>query len=312
MASRPLPPTPPKKHCFTFNVPEGTVSIDEIIDNIEETVGDEGKVSVDAVGPPIVHVNVYRLPPYVSNDSLVAALQPYGKVRDLQYTTVQKRQTTYSGTRVVKMEMTRPAPNFVTVLGHRAMLEYRGMRRVCARCSGEGHMAATCTKPFCQRCGAFGHVTETCTVACRKCGGDHSAKECFRRKSYAAVTQSTVASQEDFPSLSEASAVHSCTPGATPRLQVLKPTKRVVRRTPLDNVDSGSTSGQRSLDAKPETSSSESETTTGEGSSNAESVATTSNAVKASSDPASSQLDWYSTSASTNDKPASPQAAAEG
>ncbi|KAL1450349.1 hypothetical protein MTO96_043917 [Rhipicephalus appendiculatus] len=148
MASRPLPPTPPKEHCFTFNVPEDTVSIDEVIDSIEETVGDEGvlflqhlgtskflvatrtadpatsllvnegfnireqKVSVDAVGPPIVHVNVYRLPPYVSNNSLVAALQPYGKVRDLQYTTVQKRQTTYSGTRVVKMEMTRPAPQF--------------------------------------------------------------------------------------------------------------------------------------------------------------------------------------------------------
>ncbi|KAL1476392.1 hypothetical protein MTO96_036537 [Rhipicephalus appendiculatus] len=110
MASRPLPPTPPKEHCFTFNVPEDTVSIDEIIDSIEETVGDEGvlflqhlgtskflvatrtadqatsllvnegfnireqKVSVDAVGPPIVHGNVYRLPPYVSNDSLVAAL----------------------------------------------------------------------------------------------------------------------------------------------------------------------------------------------------------------------------------------------
>ncbi|KAH7977045.1 hypothetical protein HPB52_023227 [Rhipicephalus sanguineus] len=347
MASRPLPPTPPKEHCFTFNVPEDTVSIDEIIDSIEETVGDEGvlflqhlgtskflvatrtadqatsllvnegfcirkeKVSVDAVGPPIVHVNVYRLPPYVSNDSLVAALQPYGKVRDLQYTTVQKRQTTYSGTRVVKMEMTRPAPNFGTVLGHRAMLEYRGMRRVCARCSGEGHMAATCTKPFCQRCSAFGHVTETCTVACRKCGGDHSAKECFRRKSYAAVTQSTVASQEDFPSLSEALTVRTRTPDATPRLQVLKPTKRVVRRTHPDSMDSDSACEQRSHDAKPETASSESEVIAGESSSNAESVATTSNAVEASSDHPSSQLDSDSTSTSTNDKPASPVTAAE-
>ncbi|KAH7947447.1 hypothetical protein HPB52_012011 [Rhipicephalus sanguineus] len=327
------------EHCFTFNVPEDTVSIDEIIDSIEETVGDEGvlflqhlgttadqatsllvnegfcirkeKVSVDAVGPPIVHVNVYRLPPYVSNDSLVAALQPCGKVRDLQYTTVQKRQTTYSGTRVVKMEMTRPAPNFVTVLGHRAMLEYRGMRRVCARCSGEGHMAATCTKPFSQRCSAFGHVTETCTVACRKCGGDHSAKECFRRKSYAAVTQSTVASQEDFASLSEALAVRTRTPDATPRLQVLKPTKRVVRRAPPDSMDSDSAYEQRSHDAKPETSSSESEVIAGESSSNAESVATTSNAVEASSDHPSSQLDSDSTSASTNDKPASSVTATE-
>ncbi|KAH7943050.1 hypothetical protein HPB52_004131 [Rhipicephalus sanguineus] len=91
-------------HCFTFNAPEDTVSIDEIIDSIQETVGEEGvlslqhlgtseflvatrtadqatsllvnegfcirkeKGSVDAVGPPIVHVNVYGLPPYVSND----------------------------------------------------------------------------------------------------------------------------------------------------------------------------------------------------------------------------------------------------
>ncbi|KAL1475694.1 hypothetical protein MTO96_037100 [Rhipicephalus appendiculatus] len=109
MALRPLPPTPPKEHRFTFNVPEDTASIDEIIDSIEETVGDEGVLFLQHLGtskfqdPPIVHVNVYRLPPYVSNDSLVAALQPYGKVRDLQCTTVQKRQTTYSGTRVVKM-----------------------------------------------------------------------------------------------------------------------------------------------------------------------------------------------------------------
>ncbi|KAH7943051.1 hypothetical protein HPB52_004132 [Rhipicephalus sanguineus] len=209
------------------------------------------------------------------------------------------------------MEMTRPAPNFVTVLGHRAMLEYRGMRRVCARCSGEGHIAATCTKPFCQRCSAFGHVTETCTVASRKCGGDHSAKECFRRKSYAAVTQSTVASQEDFPSLSEALAVRTRTPEATPRLQVLKPTKRVVRRTPPDSMDSDSACEQRSHDAKPETSSSEYEVIACESSSNVESVATTSNAVEASSDHPSSQLDSDSTSASTNDKPASPVTAAE-
>ncbi|KAH7936267.1 hypothetical protein HPB52_021308 [Rhipicephalus sanguineus] len=257
------------------------------------------KVPVDAVGPPIVHVNVYRLPPYVSNDSLVAALQPYGKVRDLQYTTAQKRQTTYSGTRVVKMEMTRPGPNFVTVLGYRAMLEYRGMRRVCARCSGEGHKAATCTKPFCQRCSAFGHVTETCTVACRKCGGYHSAKECFRRKSYAAVKQSTVASQEDFPSLSDALAERTRTPDATPRLEVLKSTKRVVRRTPPDSMDSDSHASNAPTTRSPKLRAP------------SLNVATTSNAVESSSDYPSSQLDTDCTSPPRNDKPACPVTTAE-
>ncbi|KAL1442917.1 hypothetical protein MTO96_046189 [Rhipicephalus appendiculatus] len=42
MASRRLPPTPPEEHCFTFNVPEDTVSIDEIIDSIEETSAMKG------------------------------------------------------------------------------------------------------------------------------------------------------------------------------------------------------------------------------------------------------------------------------
>ncbi|KAH7935029.1 hypothetical protein HPB52_002839 [Rhipicephalus sanguineus] len=310
MASRPLPPTAwTKEHCFTFNVPEDTVSIDEIIDSIEETVGDEGVLFLQHLGTSkflvatrtldqatsllvnegfcIRKEKVYRRRCWTPDRSCqrLNAATPYGKVRDLQYTTVQKRQTTYSGTRVVKMEMTRAAPNFVTVLGHRAMLEYRGMRRVCARCSGEGHMAATCTKPFCQRCSAFGHVKETCT--------------------------STAASQEDFPSLSEALAVRTRTPDATPRLQVLKPTKRVVRRTPPDSMDSDSAYEQRSHDAKPESSSSESEVIARESSSNAESVATTSNAVEASSDHPSSQLDSDSTSAPTNDQPAPPVTAAE-
>ncbi|KAH7961405.1 hypothetical protein HPB52_008890 [Rhipicephalus sanguineus] len=201
MASRPLPPTPPKEHCFTFNVPEDTVSIYEIIDSIEETVGDEGVLFLQHLG---------------TSKFLVA---------------------------------TRTADQATSLLVN--------------------------------------------------------AGFCIRKE------KSTVTSQEDFPSLSEALAVRTRTPDATPRLQVLKSTKRAVQHTPPDSMDSDSACEQCSHDAKPETSSSESEVIACESSSNAESVATTSNAVEASSDYPSSQLDSDSTSASTNDKPASPVTTAE-
>ncbi|KAG0420560.1 hypothetical protein HPB47_003428 [Ixodes persulcatus] len=38
------------------------------------------------------------------------------------------------------MEMSKPVPNFVHIQGHRAMVDYRGLRRVCSRCGLEGHI----------------------------------------------------------------------------------------------------------------------------------------------------------------------------
>ncbi|KAH8026346.1 hypothetical protein HPB51_020052 [Rhipicephalus microplus] len=64
--------------------------------------------------------------------------------------------------------MSKPVPNFLTVAGHRIMLEYRGLRRVCARCSEVGHMASACSTPYCMWRGSFGHDTEGCEAECRR------------------------------------------------------------------------------------------------------------------------------------------------
>ncbi|KAH6920338.1 hypothetical protein HPB50_028675 [Hyalomma asiaticum] len=116
------------------------------------------KVAVEAVGPPVTYVNVYRLPAYLPDDVLTNALQQQNKL---------------NGVKVVKMEMSKPVPNFTTIQGHRVKCEYRGMRRVCARYGDDGHMASACTRPYCKRCGVFGHDTEGCVEECKRSGGHH-------------------------------------------------------------------------------------------------------------------------------------------
>ncbi|KAH6933834.1 hypothetical protein HPB50_018589 [Hyalomma asiaticum] len=162
------------------------------------------KVAVEAVGPPVTYVNVYRLPAYLPDDVLTNALQQYGKVKSVTFATVATRQNKLNGVRVVKMEMSKPVPNFTTIQGHRVMCKYRGMRRVCARCGDDGHMASACTRPYCKRCGVFGHDTEGCIL----CSG--SKRLPVRER----PTPNSDQSSE--PALSKASA-------STSGLQALKP-----------------------------------------------------------------------------------------
>ncbi|KAH7945557.1 hypothetical protein HPB49_012886 [Dermacentor silvarum] len=254
MASRQVPP-PPKEHCFLFTVPDSTTSVDEIIDSVEEVTGANGVlflqhlggfkflvcvktpeqatqllvqgsfkiaenvIQVEAVGTPCVPVNIFRLPPYISHETVAAALQPFGKVRDMYFATMHSRQEVFSGTRVAKLEMTKPAPNFLTIQGYRAMLEYRGMRRVCGKCNEEGHVAANCPTPHCDRCKSYGHNSGECNGKCRKCGREHSTKDCFLPRSYAAATRQTdkpssepVASTSQAPSPARTMTVLTKTP----------------------------------------------------------------------------------------------------
>lgn len=87
--------------------------------------------------------------------------------------------------------MTKPAPNFLTIQGHTAMLEYRGMRRVCVKCNEEGHVAANCTTPHSDRCKSYDHSIAECTGKCRRCDREHSANDCFLPRSYAAAIRSS-------------------------------------------------------------------------------------------------------------------------
>ncbi|KAL3198793.1 hypothetical protein MRX96_053744 [Rhipicephalus microplus] len=101
---------PVRENCFLFTAPDGDVSLDDLIDAIELEAGDDSvlvmqhmggakflvctrnasqatklmvaegfkvngvSVPVEAVGPPVTYVNVYRYPAYLSDEILGNAL----------------------------------------------------------------------------------------------------------------------------------------------------------------------------------------------------------------------------------------------
>ncbi|KAH7952006.1 hypothetical protein HPB52_016781 [Rhipicephalus sanguineus] len=184
-------------------------------------------VAVEAVGPPVTFVNVYRFPAYLPDHVLVNALGQYGKVKTVSFANVSNRQNKLNGVRVVRMAMCKPVPNFTTIAGHRVMCEYRGMRRVCARCGEPGHMATACSAAYCKRCGVFGHDTEGCTEECKRCGGQHGTRECFRKRSYVAAARGFPSEIRNITSTSQPSTSRFPTGAAsTSGFKVLRPRSR--------------------------------------------------------------------------------------
>ncbi|KAH7973241.1 hypothetical protein HPB52_023199 [Rhipicephalus sanguineus] len=249
---------PVRENSFLFSAPEGDVSIDNLIDAIETTAAEDSvfvlqhmggsrflvctrnasqatrlmvaegfrvnneKVAVEAVGPPTTYVNVYRFPAYIPDEILTNALAQYGKVKGVSFATLASRPHKLNGVRVVKIEMSRPVPNFTTIAGHKVMCEYRGMKRVCARCGEVGHMATACSALFCKRCGIFGHDTDGCAAECKRCGGKHGTRECFRKRSYVAAARGVPPTAGDAPEGDRASAPSNAQ-ATTSGLQVLTP-----------------------------------------------------------------------------------------
>ncbi|KAK8787681.1 hypothetical protein V5799_022542 [Amblyomma americanum] len=186
------------------------------------------------MGVPVVHVTVYRLPPCISDADLIAAFAPYGKVRAITETAFLGKNSIGNGTRLVKLEMTKAPPNFLTVAGTRAMIEYRGMRRVCSRCGGEGHFGASCKQVRCGRCGSYGHLGTDCRPVCRRCGGAHPTPDCVRPRSYAAAVAASAAKAPqgpgDRPGLVESTqAAGAASSGATEKV-VAGPTEPAVQQ----------------------------------------------------------------------------------
>lgn len=225
---------PPKAHCFCFNAPSDSTA-DDIIDAIEEVTGPKGlkslqhqggtkfciavtssaaaaklttrgsfvlngvAVPVAPVGPQVIAVTVFRCPLYLGDASLAAAFSQYGKVLDIFEQTFKGRQHVGNSLRVVRLEMSKPVPNFMTVQGHRVMCDYRGVTKVCSRCSQEGHVGKDCHTPRCARCEAFGHDTTGCSAPCRRCAGEHATADCLQPRSYAAAASAKPAPGRTIP-----------------------------------------------------------------------------------------------------------------
>lgn len=228
---------PCKEWAFNVSVPTGS-SIDSVIDSVVDFVGlddidtvqhlgfskfqvvvksasasrrvvQQGfmkignqQVQIEPIGPVFTMVVCRYLPAYVSSDHLIRALQPYGKVLEVEHVMYKDRPTIKTGDRAIHMEMKEdnPVPNFLRVHGHRVTFSYKGMKRVCRRCRQEGHYKDSCTTPYCERCLLFGHATELCSVPCRRCGGSHATVDCTVRKSYSEAAGRSLAEYPALPS----------------------------------------------------------------------------------------------------------------
>ncbi|KAH7973278.1 hypothetical protein HPB52_023343 [Rhipicephalus sanguineus] len=155
---RPQPPPATRRLQYLLSQP--STSVQPVLHDTSPTTTHAHPACGDA------HYNghQYRAP----DETLSNALAQYGKVKSITFATVASRHNKLNGVRVVKLQVTRPVPNFVTIAGHRVMCEYRGMRRVCAWCGDTGHMASACTAKYCKRCGTFGHEKEGCDAECKR------------------------------------------------------------------------------------------------------------------------------------------------
>ncbi|KAM7296306.1 mucin-7-like [Ixodes scapularis] len=171
-------------------------------------------VSVVPTGPEVTNVTCLFLPTFVSNDQLVQALAPYGKVIDVSYATYHRTATVKTGTRFIRIEMkeANPLPNFLRVAGHRATFDYRGLKRVCRHCRQEGNVRAQCTTGYWDHCGVFGHPTEGCTANCRRCGGTYATVDSRAKRSYSSMVAGNYAT--DFLALDPGNATSPIAPEA--------------------------------------------------------------------------------------------------
>lgn len=210
---------PPKNHCFVFNAPKDA-SCGDIIGALEDVVGkgsldtlqrqggsrfcaavanaeaatklsSRGAIVVNGISTPvacldsrIVYVTVYRLLQCITDEDLAAALAPYGKVLVVQPPNFQGRRQAGNGTRLVRIQLQRPIPNFMSVLGCRVQCEYKGVKRVCYRCELEGHMGRQCPTPWCELCWASGHDTSSCPASSGRRGRARATTaECVETRS---------------------------------------------------------------------------------------------------------------------------------
>ncbi|KAH7952154.1 hypothetical protein HPB52_019436 [Rhipicephalus sanguineus] len=98
-------------------------------------------------------------------------------------------------------------------------------------------MASACTAAYCKRCGVFGHETEGCVEECKRCGGRHGTRECFRKRSYVAAARGIPSETRTTTSATQPGSPRSLTAAASSSgLQVLRPRPRPLM--PMNASDS--------------------------------------------------------------------------
>jgi hypothetical protein len=103
-------------------------------------------VHITLAGLGTKRVRVANLPPEVPNDTLRAALVPFGKIVDIQNERWAKtyRYAVDNGVRQATMDLTKHVPSHLTVAGPRILLAYEGQPATCYGCGVQGHMYQGC------------------------------------------------------------------------------------------------------------------------------------------------------------------------
>ncbi len=94
-------------------------------------------------------VFVSRIPPRVTDDQFVKAFSPFGRVVSVKPLPLRLQPRVFSGTRLIRMAVSKPIPSFFQVMGFPGLVRYRGQPFQCFRCRELGHCYRECpSKPI--------------------------------------------------------------------------------------------------------------------------------------------------------------------
>ena len=107
-------------------------------------------------------VRIVRLPYEVSEQSLAAALRPFGDVSSQTFEK-DKSDGLLTGTRLLRMRLNSTVPNKLHVAGYPCFAWYPGQPKVCHVCRSSEHLVADCpNRGLCRLCRKPGHVANKC------------------------------------------------------------------------------------------------------------------------------------------------------
>ncbi len=97
----------------------------------------------------LTSVFVSRIPPRVTHDQFVKAFSPFGRVVSVKPLPLRLQPNVFSGTRLLRMAVSKPIPSFFQVMGFPGLVRYRGQPFQCFRCRELGHCYRECpSKPI--------------------------------------------------------------------------------------------------------------------------------------------------------------------
>ena len=160
-----------------------------------EIVRLRGELDMDGVKVPVVpppppppnwvNVNVYNYPYDAPSSYIEDTLSFFGKIHSVRFQHWTNLPEVATGTRVVRINLSRSIPRFVRIDSYRCKVWYRGQPVYCDICKEKSHTSPNCPyKGKCLSCKEIGHVARKCPNVCFKCRGDHASDSCPSRRGW--------------------------------------------------------------------------------------------------------------------------------